>query len=451
MITKNLKSKIKNSEGGFTALFVTLLVLAAVFSIGASIFILAHGEQKIAVNIVKSAQAYYAAESGLEDAILRIKNSLNIQSNYDLIVGEASTTVSADSPSQNNWLIISAGEKNSVFRKIEAQLNINSVIPEFFYGAQVGDLGMEMENGSRIEGAGGTVGNIYSNGSISGGNGATITGTAIVAGSNSLEDVVVNGDAYAHTINNTNICGNAYYQAIDSSSLNFLNNPSGPTCSDSLTPGVANPGSSDPPLQNMPISESNINQWKQEAESGGVYNGNLNISSSMSYGPKKINGNLVMTSNNKTLTVEGAIYVTGYIDISNGSKIYCSPSLGLSSCVVIADQWIHLENNGVFRGSGQPGSYVMLLSTSVCDGTAGANCTDHNAAIDLRNGTAGTIFYANDGLIYLHNGVQVSELIAKKIHLDNNAIIRYEQGLANANFSAGPGGGWEVISWKEIQ
>ena len=93
----------------------------------------------------------------------------------------------------------------------------------------------------------------------------------------------------------------------------------------------------------------------------------------------------------------------------------------------------------------------MILSTSDCDGTFSANCTHHNAAMDLHNGATGAIFYANDGFIYLHNGVVVSELTAKKIQLNQGAVIRYEQGLINSSFSSGPGGSWKVESWKEVE
>ena len=266
-----------------------------------------------------------------------------------------------------------------------------------------------------------------------------------------LEDVIVKGDAHVNTITDSKVCGDAFYQTIYSSSLNFLNGPSSPACSDPLTPGTANPSSPDPPLQNMPISDSNINQWKEEALEGDILNGNLVVDSDISYGPKEIDGNIIMTSNNKILTIEGTIHATGYLDVSNGSSIRCSPNYGLNSCVIVVDKWAHFENNGAFQGSGSSGSYIMILSTSDCDGTFFAGCTHHNAAMDLHNGATGAIFYANDGFIYLHNGVIVSELTAKKIQLEQNAIIRYEQGLVNSSFSAGPGGSWKVENWREVE
>jgi hypothetical protein len=249
---------------------------------------------------------------------------------------------------------------------------------------------------------------------------------------------------------NSKICGSAYYQTIDADSLSFLNNPSKNDCPEPLSNGTAYSGSTDPPLQNMPISDSNINQWKEEATNGGTST-TVIVASDRTLGPQKINGNLIMTSNNKTLTVTGTIYITGYLEISNGSSIQCSNTYGLNSCVVVVDKWIHIDNNGIFRGSGQPGSYILILSNSSCDGTSSTNCTHHNAAMDFHNNAAGAIFYAKDGLIHLHDGVEVTELTAKKIYLGQEAIIKYEQGLINANFSSGPGGEWKIDSWKEIE
>ena len=440
-------------QSGFAAIYLTVLILAVSLTLTAGIFVLTSVQQKDIQNIIQSSQSYFLAEAGLEDAILRIKNSMPISANYIMSVDTGQAIVSIASPNPNTRIIRAKGTKGDVSKTLEVQLSIQTINPDFFYGAQAGTLGIVMENNSRIEGTLGQAGNIYSNGPVEGseqGGNSVITGTVLVA-NGSLKDVTVLGDAHANTITSSKICGNAYYQTIDADSLDFLNDPSNPTCQDPLTPGTAHPESSDPPLQNMPISDSNINQWKAEAVEGGVLNGNLTVSSNLSYGPKEIEGNIIMTSNNKILTVEGTIHATGYLDVSNGSAIRCSPSYGLNSCIVIVDQWAHFENNGIFQGSGQGGSYIMILSTSDCDGTFSANCTHHNAAMDLHNGATGAIFYANDGFIYLHNGVVVSELTAKKIQLNQGAVIRYEQGLINSSFSSGPGGSWKVESWKEVE
>lgn len=270
-------------------------------------------------------------------------------------------------------------------------------------------------------------------------------------GVSSIDKVVVMGNAKANSITNSKICGDAYYQTIDSSTLNFLNSPTSQTCGTPTTSGTAYPGSSDPSLQNMPISQANIDQWKIDAQAGGTISGNYNVADNASLGPKEITGDLLMATNNTTLTVTGTIFVHGNLDMSNSSSIKCSSSYGANSCLIVADGWIHTDNNGTFAGSGTAGSFIMLLTTLACDGSFSAGCTHNNGAVDVHNNATGVIFYAQNGKINLHNGVNVTEVTAYKLTLDNNAAITYNQGLANAIFSSGPSGGWNIKSWKEVE
>jgi len=93
----------------------------------------------------------------------------------------------------------------------------------------------------------------------------------------------------------------------------------------------------------------------------------------------------------------------------------------------------------------------MLLSTLACTGIVSPLCTGHhNGAIDLHNNADGAIFYAGNGLINLHNNVGARELVGYKINLDQNAVVTYETGLANVNFSSGQSGGYAILSWREI-
>ncbi len=271
------------------------------------------------------------------------------------------------------------------------------------------------------------------------------------AGVSSLDGVIVLEDAKANTITDSKVCGDAYYKSIDSSSLNFLNNPTTQVCGTPVTNGTAYPDSADPPVENMPISQANIDQWKIDAQAGGTISGNYSVTSSVSLGPKEITGNLLMNNNNKTLTVTGTVYVRGNIDISKGSTIRCSTSYGANSCLIVTDGRIHTENNGTFAGSGTMGSFLMLLTTLPCDGSFSFGCDSHNGAVDVHNNATGAIFYAQNGKIHLHNGVNVTEVVAYKLALDNNATITYEQGLINTVFSSGPSGGFEILNWKEIE
>ena len=91
----------------------------------------------------------------------------------------------------------------------------------------------------------------------------------------------------------------------------------------------------------------------------------------------------------------------------------------------------------------------MVLTTSACDGSSESGCTHHSAALDLHNNAEGAIFYAGSGLVNLHNNVNVTQLTAWKLALDNNAVVQYAIGLADFNFSSGPSGGWDVRDWRE--
>ena len=201
----------------------------------------------------------------------------------------------------------------------------------------------------------------------------------------------------------------------------------------------------------LPISDGVIQDWKNDAAAGGQISGDYNVTTDVSLGPREITGNLNMTSNNKVLTLTGTVYVHGNIDISNGSSIHCDSSYQADSCIILSDGWIHLANNGQFFGSGQTNSYIMLLSTLACTGIVSPLCTGHhNGAIDLHNNADGAIFYAGNGFINLHNNVGARELVGYKINLDQNAVVTYESGLANVNFSSGPSGGYAILSWREI-
>lgn len=237
----------------------------------------------------------------------------------------------------------------------------------------------------------------------------------ILVGSGSI------GDAHAHTVTNSTVSGALYCQTGSG------NNKS---CNTSLP---------DPSPEAFPISDANIAEWKASAEDGGTI-GTQNLSgSSSSLGPKKIEGDLTI-SNNYILNVTGTIYVTGNINISNGATIKLSSGYGSDSGVIIADGTISISNNSVFTGSGQAGSYILLVSTS-----------NSSNAIDVYNNAGTVILNAQKGAINFSNNSGAKSATANLINLSNGATITYESGLINVNFSSGPSGGYDIIKWKEIE
>ena len=620
---KSQKRNIERNRGQVVILAVIL------FSFGSFIFVSGVMSQvlsdtKAANNSIRSKQSYYLAESGIEDVIYRIVTNKSTSASETLSLGGSTTTIDTVDVGGGRKEITAEGDVTNLIRRITTELITSTTGVSFFYGAQVGEGGLEMSNNSRIEGVGGTVGNVYSNGPIVGGPGATITGDAVVAtgltedvqarslvcnqdqivgktnpqidfaqsfspastgplakisiyikkvgnpgsrqvkivsdnadspntvtieegtlnnalvgtsygwvdvvfptppvltggttywivldaiknnskywiwcsdsnngfgngvakysqdwvndswtliigdlafktytgeGVSSIDGVTVGGDARANSITNSSICGDAYYQTIDATSLDFVNSPTNPTCSDPLTPGATFPGSMDSAPLNMPLSSAIITDWKSEALAGGTIVGNcgdtgepscvIDDDETLSIGPKKIDGNLVL-SRRQTLNLTGVVHVTGDFDIDgNNTIIKCDASFGSSGCTLVIDGWIHIQNNATFSGSGDPDSYIMILTTlQGCTGSGGSGCTHHDGAMDLHNNAGGAIFYSTDSMINLHNGVNVTSAVAYKLRLDNTAVITYESGTNSASFSSGPSGGWSIDKWEEVE
>lgn len=198
-----------------------------------------------------------------------------------------------------------------------------------------------------------------------------------------------------------------------------------------------------PPAQAMPISDGNITDWKNDAAAGGTYVGNYNISGTQqaSLGPKKIQGDL-MLSNSSILTVTGTLWVTGNIYVSNSSTIRLDPGYGANSGIVLTDGTITVSNSAIFQGAGT-GSYVLLLT---------ARDAKSQTSIFVSNASTGVIYYAGKSWIQFSNSATAKEATAWGITLSNSSTVTYESGLANMNFTSGPGAGWQLKkgTWREI-
>ncbi|MBI4143021.1 hypothetical protein HY480_04050, partial [Candidatus Uhrbacteria bacterium] len=154
-------------------------------------------------------------------------------------------------------------------------------------------------------------------------------------------------------------------------------------------------------------------------------------------GPKDIIGDLEL-DNGQHLIITGTIHVTGNVNVGNHGSITLDPAYGSNSGMLIADGTIHLENNGTMHGSGSPGSSLMLITHA----TGGGH---HDSAIDIHNGANGTIFYAPNGTINLHNTATVSQLTADGITMSEGARLTYDQGFLDARFTSGPAAAWTLV------
>jgi len=568
------------SNRGFAALLATVIILSVVVIILAALSLTTLVEQKISRNFIKSSEAYFVAEGGIEDSLYRIAKGKNFLATNLLNVGSGTATINISGTNRDKTIVVN-GDKENRFRSLEVKLAITTADVSFYYGIQVGEGGLVMGNTSQVNGS------VYSNGNIQGGNGATITGDAWVAGSvpsldqqwtntdsdfifgkqgneidvaqsftpsvseklikvslylkkfgspgdktiriltddggepskdlvsagaygtlmasklstnygwvdtalvtppnlsagtkywilvdtsadsnnyfswgkdssdayaggtgkysprwdvgnpswsatggdlafrtwmggatNFLDTMIVGGNAHAHTISNSAVNGDAYYQVIAGSTVG----------------GTKFPDSDDPATEELPVSAANIADWKAAATTGSPIVGDYTLDNGDidSLGPKKIIGNMNIL-NGADLTVTGTIYVTGNVVLDNVCKVRLGAGYADTSGVVVVDGTVSVSNNCVFFTS-VAGSYIMFLSTK------------SGNAIDIANSTDTVIFYSSAGNINVGNAT-LKEVTGYKITVANSAQIIYESGLASAKFSSGSGAGWLITSWQEV-
>ena len=264
-----------------------------------------------------------------------------------------------------------------------------------------------------------------------------------------IDQAIVGVDVWANTITNSKICGDAYYASIstiDVSSKSFLDSPSNPLCSNPLTPGTGFPNQPDTAPGTWPISDGNIADWKAEADAGTLISSSFVIPAGQTdtLGPARVTGNMEL-NDGSTLIMTGTIWVEGKIDVKKNAQVTLDPGYGSNSGVIISDGTMHFGDDANLAGTSDPDSFILFVVLAVGGG-------HHGLAIDFhkRSNVDAVIFVPNGG-VRLHQDARVTQLTANYIEIDEDSVIEYDSGLTNINFSSGPGAGWQVTSWKEIE
>ncbi|MEK7481069.1 MAG: hypothetical protein AAB604_03145 [Patescibacteria group bacterium] len=387
-------------SAGQAALTTVILLLFVSLTIGSGISAIALKETRVSKINTRAKESYFLAESGIEDVLYRVRTNKKYSPTETLTLNNVTAVTTITDVGTNEKQIVAQGDSAQAIRNLDIRLH-SGVGTSFVYGVQVGNGGLFMENNTRVNGS------IYSNGNITGENNPLITGDALLAGASTVSNVSVGG-----------------------------------TIQTGLTPLP------------MPIPDTQLDQWEQDAQAGGIITGPCPYqpNNGALLGPIKITCDLLIDGD-KNITLTGALWVQGNFHMQNNSILRLSSSFGASSGVVIVDNpanrvassKILIENNTQILGSGDPKSYVLLASRNNA-----IEMGNNTEAIDVKNGSSAPIYYAPHGLVMLQNNVTLKEVTAYKIHMKNLAELTYESGLANVNFSTGPTGGWEIIDWKEV-
>lgn len=426
-----------------------LFVLFFAFSSSVMMFML---NQSIFVDLtdynqlVRSKQGILLADSITEDIVHRRVFGISHDSVEQLTLGgfTAYATTTYDLPS-DIYTITSGSQLSNVVRKSEATLSVGAG-SSFNYGLQAGNGGITLSNNSDI------YGNVYSNGTIQGAGSAKIFGDMVSAGATGLiADMAATGSAFANTIDNIDVDADAHYNVDLGSSV---------VAGTRFTP-VTNQ-----PTVELPIATTTIQEWKDAILSYGTtiaatdpacLSGTYTIDSSVTIGYLKVECNLILKQGSPStiITLDGPVWVEGNLDISQSPELRVDASLGRFSVQLIADDpsdrttgsKISIANSPEFYGSGDSRSYIMLISMNEDASNGGGE-----VAIDVANSANGDVLvYAGEGLITIGNNIDLREVTAYQIDVANGSSITYESGLASLLFTSGPGGGYTLDDWQQIE
>lgn len=369
----------------------------------------------------------YIKKVGLPaDAILRIVNDAGGSPGTDLLMSGtlSSSAITTNfgwvsvplpstpvlDPSQTYWIVIDAGASSSKYYVIGGNSGgyANGV-------AQIGKYGGAW-NGTTPNGL-----DIYFRMYLGG-------GTSMIGGNTYASGVYIGttatDNAWAHTIQGATVTGTIYCQ------------------NGRYTNKVCDTSHNDPTPQPMPLSDNNIQAWKDDAAAGGTINGDFHSGwAGAILGPEKITGNLLVDGGG-TLTVTGTLWVEGTIIVTGGSHVNLAPSYGTNDGAIVSDGVVSLGGGSNFAGSGVAGSYPFLITTSSCPVAPGCNGAN---AVSLSGGGGTVAIIAQNGTVSINGGSSLKAVTAKQILMSGGASLSYDSGLVNSNFSSGPGGSWAFV------
>ena len=424
----------KRSERGAAILIAVLLFtlgsLVLTIGIGRGVYYDVVGTR----GLLESRQSYFTAEAGIEDVVYRHMAVKNVSATEVLAVGASSTATTTVTTSGNIKTITGYSNWKNAVRKLTAELDIGNGA-SFNFGMQADAGGITMQNSSSVSG------NVFTNGSVVGGGSSAIYGDAVSAGSGGLLDGVhATGSARAHSITNSTIDRDAFYQTISSTAVG----------------GTSYPGSADIATASLPIDDDLIEMWKAQAEAGTVITGPCpyTISSDVTLGATKIMCDTTMTGSGTDVTFTGPVWIMGNLTLEKAT-FHISSSLGNKSVQLISDHpyshatgsLISLTQSTTFVDDDGGNSYVLLLSRN-SSAQDGGGVT----AIDVAQSASGKLLvYTAGGKVNLANSVSLKEVTGYQIALGNNTNVTYETGLASLIFTGGPGGAYTITGWKEYK
>lgn len=481
----------KKHPRGAIALLVLMGVTVFSLMVLTSVSTLASHAFTITLDESATERTFYAAEAGLNEALYRLivnpapgNFSLNLDDGVSVQV--SITSLSDHSICLNNpnnpyprAIESSASDSTGKIRVLQIIACSSSYAGGFDSAVQTAGGGVNMANNSCV------VGNIHSNGNIINYGGATdngcknsneeddcrpfiydykhsIRGRVAAALNSSVTGVGNNDDILAHTISNSIAGTDAHYQSIIGSVKANGLAATQEICTGSSIGPPCYSGSQDVPERELPITITVINDWKSDITNiaPAIYDDcplddtkYCIYDADRTLGWYKIEGDLDI-DNNRVLTLNGSLWVTGNIILSNNANIRMDESLGESSVVIISDGLIDVGNNLIVIPNSNPRSFILM--TTSLDRKSSVSCTApdllNRPAICASNGSKSIIFAAPEGQLYVKNLGCLNAAASYSINLLNNSTVTYNPNLASFVVSSSGGGetvGTALGTWRE--
>lgn len=204
-------------------LLMSIIILLAVAVLVSTVFDRAVKNVAVTSRRINDPVTTSIAESGIEKAVYCLNNGnitapdcpRDAQGKYigesGVHLGKGSYTSSITTSGQTSTVSITAntsGIGGGSAKRIEATLvQAASINPAFQFGVQTGEGGISMSNNASV------IGNVYTNGSITGSNGSSVTGDAILAVSSPSTDAVSDPSVSPLLIKNLGDAANTMYVA----------------------------------------------------------------------------------------------------------------------------------------------------------------------------------------------------------------------------------------------
>jgi len=124
-----MTSKYKNifiSQSGLVALPSIVILSIIMLTIGIAMSFSSFTQNNISYDSYISQKAYYAAEAGINDAIMKITRNKNYSADYSLSINGYAADIAFDTSTPNQTKITSASAINNYTKKIQAILNVTA-------------------------------------------------------------------------------------------------------------------------------------------------------------------------------------------------------------------------------------------------------------------------------------------------------------------------------------